>query len=300
MIEYSDIVEDLKRGGLEKGDTVFVQSALSPIGFVEGGAQTVVKAFLDVLGAEGTLCAPTFCFKHEAEENPIIDPVNDKSEMGAISEAIRLWPGAKRSIAYRHSVSSIGKYADFVTDTDMYLSVFDVRSSFGRMLALDAKVVLLGVTYLNSTTHHFAEYILKVPDRHTVEKHVMLRRENGALVNAIMTDYQPKPTEGGEYYSFPHDFNRAGRMLEEKGLVTITNVGNAVTRIHRMRDLVHLFLDHYAGTYNLFAVDGKETVLPDGEMVSMDYLDGAGRVDTALWCCVDASKRVPSSKGRKS
>lgn len=298
MITYSEILMSLRRGGIQADDTVFVQSALSPIGYVEGGAQTVARALVDAVGPEGTVCAPAFCFFHEAEKEPVIDPANDKSEMGAISEAIRLWPGARRSVAFRHSISAVGRHAEFVTDTDMALSVFDIRSSFGRMLALDCKVILLGVTYLNSTTHHFAEYLLKVPDRHTVEKHVRLRKADGSLENVMMMDYQPKPTESGEYYSFPHDFNRAGRMLEKAGLVTIVPVGNAVTRIHKMRDLVHLFIDNYAGMYNLFAVDGEETVLPDGEMVSMDYYDGAGRIDTALWCCVDAKKRVPSSKGK--
>ena len=46
--------------GFEPGDRVMVHSSLSSMGHVEGGAGTVVQAFLDVLGPEGTLMVPTF------------------------------------------------------------------------------------------------------------------------------------------------------------------------------------------------------------------------------------------------
>ena len=173
---------------------------------------------------------------------------------------------------------------------DPSLSVFDIESSFGRMLALDTKVMLLGVTWLNSTTHHFSEYLLQVKDRHTVERKALLRQKDGSLVPITLTDYQPKPTETGEYYSYPHDFNRAGRMLEEQGKVVIKPVGNALARVHRMRDLVHFFLDNYSLMYNMFAVDGtthSRTQLPDGRIVTKQYLDGAGRDDLAEWSCVN-------------
>ena len=117
--------------------------------------------------------------RHEIESDPLIDPQNDASEMGAITEAIRRLPGALRSAAYRHSVSACGPNAEAITGVDHTLSVFDIRSSFGRLLALDAKVVLLGVTYENDTAHHFAEYILKVPDRELIEHSVRLRGPEG-------------------------------------------------------------------------------------------------------------------------
>lgn len=290
-VTYQDVVSDLRRAGVCPGDVLLVHSAMTPIGFVEGGAQTVARALLEAVGPEGTLVAPAFCFRHEIEEVPVIDPLHDASEMGKISEAIRNLPGAKRSVAYRHSFSAVGKYADAITNVDPRYSVFDVDSSFGKLLGLNAKVLLLGVTWVNSTTHHFAEYLLQVKDRHTLTKNALLKHADGSLTPITLTDYQPKPNDSGEYYSFPHDFNRAGRMLEESGKVRIASVGNAVTRLHFMRDLVALFLFNYSVSYNLFAVDpltNEPTVLPDGEIVTKEYLDGAGRLDTAEWSCVRA------------
>src|SRR4029078_2240498 len=88
--------------GLRPAQTVLVHSALRTFGRVDGGAETVVDALLDVVGPRGTLVAPTFTFAHEIEDDPLIDPARDPSEMGAITEAVRRRPDARRTRAYRH------------------------------------------------------------------------------------------------------------------------------------------------------------------------------------------------------
>ena len=290
IVTVEKMKEQFRAAGIAAGDTVLIQSALRPVGNAENGAAGVVAALLDVVGPEGTIVAPAFCFAHEKVENPLIDPANDPSEMGAISETIRRLPGARRSVAYRHSVSAVGKNAAEIVDVDHELSVFDIRSSFGKMLGHDAKVLLLGVTYVNSTTHHFAEYLLQVPDREVVPVPARLALADGTEKAIVVRDYRPKKNEGGSYYAFPHDFNRAGLMLEKSGAVRIARLGNAVTRVFRMRDLVHLFIDNYSVAFNLLAEDKDgPTILPDGEEVSRAYLDGAGRRDIAVWSCVRAA-----------
>lgn len=165
-----------------------------------------------------------------------------------------------------------------------------MESSFGRMYALDAKIVLMGVEYVNSTSHHFAEFLLQVQDRHTIEKRVRLRLGDGSVIDTTMTDYQPKPNPDGEYYSHPHDFNKSGLMLERAGLVGIAAAGNAVIRVVRMRDLIGLLLRTYPVDDMIFCVrDGEsETVLPFGTRVTGDtILDGAGRPFNPIWSCVE-------------
>ena len=55
------ICEALRALGLPSGAIVFVHSSMSSIGYVEGGAGTLVDAFLQVLGPAGTLspCQPS-------------------------------------------------------------------------------------------------------------------------------------------------------------------------------------------------------------------------------------------------
>jgi aminoglycoside 3-N-acetyltransferase len=290
-VNKSQALKGFLQSGIKPGETVLIHSALRPFGFVEGGARTIADALLEVVGPDGTVVAPAFTFIHETEECPVIDPMNDKSEMGAISEAIRKLPGALRSAAYRHSFSAIGPNAAAITEVDPALSVFDMRSSFGKMLALDTRIVMAGLTYVSCTSHHFGEYIVKVPCRHTVERKVRLRRTDGTLEEMVMMDYQPKPNSTGSYYEHPHDFDKIGKMLEEASLVTIGAIGNAVIRTFKMRDLIHFIIDSYPLHQDLFFQDeGSEepTRLYFGVSVSTgDLLDGAGRLVETFWSCID-------------
>jgi len=301
VLTRADIAEGLRRLGLKSGDVVFVHSAMRTLGYVAGGPDAVVDAFLDVVGPRGTLVVPTFTFAHEAEEDPIIDPRHDPSEMGVITEAARLRPQALRSIAYRHSFAAIGRRAGVITEVDPALSPFDLRSCFGVMLALNTQVVLLGMTYQTSTSHHFAEWVCEVPYRHTIPLNVRVRRSDGTIVRQPMTDYQPKPSPDGSYYGSRHpDFNRLGRMLEERGLVGMTAIGNAAVRRFAMRDLVDLAQVEAAKDVNVFRTEEGRTdyftPLDFGTIVVSPVMrDGAGRQVTYQWCVMDPTKlRLPS------
>ncbi len=297
-----EIAQGFRDLGLNAGDVVLVQAAMRTLGPVEGGPETVIKAFLEVLGDTGTLVAPTFTFRHEATEHPTIDPINDHSEMGAISEAVRTWPGAKRSTAYRHSFAAIGRRAQVVTEVDPRLSVFDVRSSFGVMLALNAQVVLLGVTYSSSTSHHFAEAICEVPYRHYPVRHVNVRQADGSVVEMTLTDYQPKPRADGSYDgSRRADFNRLGSMLEQKGLAACGAIGNAAVRRFAMRDLIDLAQAEAAKDYNIFrTAEGVKEYYPltyGTCVMSPGIPNSVGRPQHYQWCVIDPAKlKLPSGE----
>jgi aminoglycoside 3-N-acetyltransferase len=295
-VTKSDLIKGLHAIGIKSGDLVLVHSAMRTLGHVEGGARIVVDAFLDAVGQRGTVVAPTFTFKHESQENPVIDPRNDPSEMGAISEEIRNRPEALRSCAFRHSFAAIGRRANWITNVDPVLSPFDLRSSFGVMLALGAKVVLLGVTYSSSTSHHFAEWVSEVPYRYSFVRTVKLRLPDGTVVQQDMTDYQPKPTADGSYYGNRHtDFNCIGRILEQKSMVATAFIGNAAARCFGMRELIDLAVKEAEKDYNVFRTsEGKEhyyTDLDFGTIVmSPELIDGAGRTGRCQWCVKDINK----------
>ena len=56
----SDLVAGLRALGMGDGDDVMFHSSLSSLGDIEGGADTVIDAFLEVVGREGTVLAPSF------------------------------------------------------------------------------------------------------------------------------------------------------------------------------------------------------------------------------------------------
>ncbi len=292
MLKKHEIIEGLRRIGLTSGDTVLVHSAMRTFGLINNGASTIVEALLEVLEHNGTLVVPTFTFKHEVEADPIIDLLTDPSEMGAITEEVRNLPEAMRSIAYRHSFAAVGPNAPTITRIDPEICVFDLRSSFGKMLNLNSKVLILGLTYECSTSHHFAEYICQVPYRQVIPLVVSVKQPDGSLIKQPVTDYQPKPGDDGKYYSRAPDFNKLGRILEIGGMVNVTSIGNAIVRVFNMRDLVDLAKVKAALDYNVFRVDDEgPTFLADGEIVESPMMvDGAGRPGKSSWCVVDPER----------
>ena len=298
-LSREEIVDGLRAAGLKPGDVVLVHSAMRTFGRIAGGADAVIDAFIEVIGARGTLVVPTFTFAHEAEDDPVIDPANDPAEMGAITETLRRRDGALRSTAYRHSFAALGRRARVITEVDPALPSFDLRSSFGVMLGLGAQVVLLGVTYSSSTSHHFAELVCDVPYRHTIDLRVKVRRPDGSVVDQPMVDYQPKPSDTGSYYGSRHpDFNRLGSMLEKQGKVGLVGIGNCAVRRFALRDLVDLAQVEAEKDHNIFRTDeggGEDggTDLDFGTaLFSPEMIDGAGRPVRHQWCVMDVARLV--------
>jgi aminoglycoside 3-N-acetyltransferase len=56
-VKRSDLVRDLRGLGVRPGGVLMVHTRMSAIGWVVGGAETVVSALLDALGPGGTLMA---------------------------------------------------------------------------------------------------------------------------------------------------------------------------------------------------------------------------------------------------
>ena len=55
MTDGTTLAADFRKLGIKEGMNLLVHSSLRRIGKVAGGADAVIDALLDVLGAEGTL-----------------------------------------------------------------------------------------------------------------------------------------------------------------------------------------------------------------------------------------------------
>ena len=253
-----EIADGLGALGVGAGDVVFVHGSLSSMGRVEGGAETVVDAFLDVLGPGGTLAVPAFTFDRP-DHGPIFDPVRDESETGRITEAVRLRPGARRSHHIHHSVAAIGADSDM---TDHHgPSAWAADGPFWRLHELDGRILLLGVPYLRCTYFHMLEQIMQVPYRRWVEFEARLLEPDGSLTPLPTRCFIPEKNFGG------NDFNKLGAEMERRGLVRVGAIGNAVARLFGARDTVLTAVELYRDDTELFRRDGDTiTPLQDGVM----------------------------------
>ena len=195
----SSIVDDLRRLGLQAGDAVLVHSSLSSIGWVCGGAETVVWALLDVLGPEGTLVVPTHSGDNSDPalwENPPVpqewwetirrshppyDSITTSSfRMGRVAEAVRTWPGALRSAHPRTSFAAVGPAAGFVTTSHAMDCQLGEASPLSRLEDIAASVLLLGVGFDVCTAFHLAEYRQHRDTRPMVDTSFAIRAKDGS------------------------------------------------------------------------------------------------------------------------
>ncbi|MDK1472986.1 AAC(3) family N-acetyltransferase [Streptomyces sp. 549] len=176
------LTRDLRDLGLRQGGAVLVHTSLSSLGWVCGGAPTVVRALLDVLGRTGTLVVPT----HSADNSdpaawanppvpeawwpriraamPPYDPRTTPTfGMGAVPEAVRNWPGAVRSAHPQSSFAAIGPRAAAITDGHALDCALGERSPLARLEQAGAQVLLLGAGFASCTALHLAEYRVPAP-----------------------------------------------------------------------------------------------------------------------------------------
>ena len=63
VILKEENIQKLREVGLEKSDAVMVHTSLKRMGYVCGGAQTVIEALMEVVGENGTIMMPTQSWK---------------------------------------------------------------------------------------------------------------------------------------------------------------------------------------------------------------------------------------------
>ena len=246
MVIKSDITEALKNVGLQIGDTVMVHTSLSRIGYVCGGAQTVIEALIETVGVEGTIMMPTQSWKNldpetgvhwdadEADWDKIREnwPAYDKAitptnTMGAVAEMFRSWPGAVRSDHPARSVAAWGKNAVYLTKNHDLSDIFGDTSPIGKLYELDGKVLLIGVDHDKNTSLHLADVRAEYPGKHTCVEHSAVM-ENG---RRVWKSYETIFVDG-------HDFLEIGAAFESVHTVHRANIGGTVLKIMQQRELV--------------------------------------------------------------
>lgn len=246
VVLKEDIVNELTRMGLKKNDVVMVHTSLKSMGYVCGGAQTVIEALIEIIGEDGAIMMPTQSWKNldpkdgvhwdadESDWQRIRDnwPAYDKNitptnTMGAVAEMFRQWPGSIRSDHPARSVCAYGKYADYLTRNHDLSNIFGEGSPIARLYELDGKVLLLGVGYDKNTSIHLADVRAEYPEKHNCTEYSAIK-ENG---KRVWKKYDTLFVDG-------EDFEEIGKAFEEKGSVSKGLIGEAEIRLMKQRDIV--------------------------------------------------------------
>lgn len=182
LVTRDTVAAQLRELGVRPGETLLAHTSLSSLGWVCGGAVSLVRALLDALTPDGTLVVPTQTgdlsdpahwgnppvprewWDTIRTSMPSYDPLVTPSRgVGVIPETVRTWPGAERSAHPQTSFAALGPRASEIVAGHATDCRLGERSPLARLEGLDARVLLLGAGYDACTSFHLAEYRVPSP-----------------------------------------------------------------------------------------------------------------------------------------
>ncbi len=233
------LVGDLQSLGICEGDVVLLHSSLKSIGYVDGGPNTVLAAFIEVITRSGTLVAPTYhmvnynMYDTCLDKKYVFDPRTADTFLGLIPSAFLKFPGVERSIHPTHSVSAVGKDAKYITEAHHLASTtFGTDSPWDRLMKLDGKVLGLGVTMSPVGLYHTLEDTLleefPIAARMAETFQLSCRDWDGSLIKVPVNPHDPKIAEKRiDRNTYLADY--FGNEFSHAGLLRVGKVGEAVS-----------------------------------------------------------------------
>lgn len=179
-VTYTCLRENLVDLGIRPGGVLIVHASLSAVGWVPGGADTVLRALLDALGTDGTLMVLSSwehqCYDLERwpaarraaylAEPPAFDPHVSASDpgLGRLPERVRTWPGARRSRHPLGSFAALGGRSEELVADQPWNGMYGPGSPLDRLVQADGQVLMLGAPLETATLLHYSEAVSAIPD----------------------------------------------------------------------------------------------------------------------------------------
>ena len=240
---------DIANLGVKPGSLIMMHSSLKSIGWMPGGVQLFLEAFLEYLGPQGTLMVPTHSTHltdpanwqappipkdwHEITRNafPAYNPDTTPTRgMGIIPETLRRWPGAVRSAHPHTSFAAVGPQADNLMADHALSSPMGKNSPLQKLVDADGETLFVGTGFANNTCFHLAEdYLPNAP-----------RDIDGAplSVDGKMVWKSYDAIDDND-----EDFVACGEAFEKTGTVRIGRIGQADCKLFRTRSAVEFAVE---------------------------------------------------------
>lgn len=184
-LSLEDLTRDLRALGVADGQSLLVHASLRSLGWVEGGASTVVAALRATVGGSGNVVVFTGTEENSRTSRahlariadltaeqvaqfrnrmPAFERERTPSGSGRVAEEVRTTPEAVRSGHPQSSFAALGPLAADLMRGHALNCHHGLRSPLGRLYeaaagGLDVAIVMLGVGYHACTALHLAEYL---------------------------------------------------------------------------------------------------------------------------------------------
>ncbi len=155
--DKADLKAAFQQAGLGRGDIVLSYTNLGLLGIPAGGNsrrnadQTLLEAFVETIGPEGTLCVPTYSYSFPRGEP--FDPDQTPSAVPGWPEFVRRQPGARRTRDPMFSVAALGARAEELT-RDVPFDSFAPGCFWQRFLEAGGWVVNVNLWAIAGLAHY--------------------------------------------------------------------------------------------------------------------------------------------------
>lgn len=210
--------------GIDPKGTVLAHFSYTSLGEVEGGAETVIDAFVEYM-SEGLMVFVTHTWATVDASQPSFSREHSACCTGIVPELARKRKDGFRSGHPTHSVVAFGKEAESFVAGDENCGTPCARdSAWGRLLDRDATILLVGVGMNRNTFIHGIEEWLDVPNRLSEIPHMLSSNlGEGKTVQILSRRHLGHPAE---------QFPRVEAPLKEMGVIKEGKIGSAAVLYH--------------------------------------------------------------------
>lgn len=157
--------DQLESMGLKGDETILIHSSMKSIGEVDGGADSVLDAWMEYF-KDGLLLLPTHTWKTVNADNPVYNPQTTPSCVGLLTNMFMKRDGVIRSLHPTHSMAGYGKSAaEYLAGEEYNNTPCTPGGCYDRLKDAGGKVLLVGVGHERNTYIHSVEEVLNVPNR---------------------------------------------------------------------------------------------------------------------------------------
>ncbi len=246
------LVSDLRRLGLQPGQTVMLHASVKAVGAVLGGPNSIIQVLLDMLTPAGTLMMyagwadipdfiddlPDSVRQTYIDHHPPFDPATARAVRynSVLAEFLRTWPGARRSLNPEASMVAVGAQAEYLTADHPLNYGYGAGSPLAKLVERKGQVLLLGAPLDTLTLLHHAEFRARLRHKNVVHYRCPILRD-GQRVWVEIEDYDTgDPHDDYSFEAIAQDYLSAGQGRQGQ-------VGNAACYLFDAAPLVDFAVD---------------------------------------------------------
>ncbi|HDQ06397.1 MAG TPA: AAC(3) family N-acetyltransferase [Candidatus Bathyarchaeota archaeon] len=228
VVSKEQIVADLRRMGIQKGDRVAVTLSLKSIGYIKGGPDEFIDALLEVVGSNGTIMMNTFTYYFPLSSVPkdyVFDCESTPSYTGLVPETFRKRTDVFRSRHPTCSVAVIGKQAEYLTEEHDEKS--DPLLPYSRLAKIDGKYLCIGIGDRLVAIRHEAQCRAGLSDAVPLYYAVHYKTDQGKVKLFVR-----------KYFGCIRNLPRLVPDLRKMGVLKTGRIGGAQAYVASARELI--------------------------------------------------------------